>query len=247
MNAPVCKEWTWLNWLRFYSDEDLTPRVVTARFLVVPSAARRWQYAPRMLRTTAVVVAILASAAAARAETETPVTRADVAAGFATGDGASSFSLHAHLGRSVWALGAPDPGSHWRTALRLTAGAAVSSDLSGSGAFLNVAPFVEIGAGAASDARTPRQVTVFARAEPILVPGALGEGGVRFGVGVTLHGFRHVWMPKPATDDEDLAQDVLIPFALPVLGLLNVRHLEVTTDLGVDGRMQYGVVIGIGR
>jgi hypothetical protein len=181
-----------------------------------------------------------------------PVFRVDGGAGLALGDGADSFSLRAHLGRSLWILERPEDRTRtWRAALRLTAGMAFGTDISSHDrAFWTAQPFVEIGLGMANaktELHHARQATVFARAEPVLVPGALGERALRVGVGVTLHGFKPIWMEQSQSEDGQMAESLVMPFALPVLGALNVRDLEVTTDVGEDGRMQYGFVIGLGR
>lgn len=191
-----------------------------------------------------------------------PRVRADGGLGVSLGDGIGAFASRGHLGASWWLAGRGDGGGDgdggghgWRPALRLSAGFAGGVDVRGNHAYYTAAPFAELGVAALrprGESRGAAQLTVFGRVEPILVPGELGERGLRLGVGVTGHGFGTTWVDSchdgnQRTQSEcELLKAMLVLPGLPLLIAANARHVEVTADLGGDGRRQYGVVLGFG-
>jgi hypothetical protein len=90
---------------------------------------------------------------------------------------------------------------------------------------------------------------MFLRAEPVLITGTLNEHAVRVGAGVTLHGFPWLFPPfghsgSEKNGDDDFVNAIMYSIGLPVVAAINVRHIEITSDLGMDGHRQVGFLLG---
>lgn len=179
---------------------------------------------------------------------ELPRVRVDGGLGGMFGDGAGTFAMRGHAGVSAWHRS--DDGF---TALRLTGGLALGMDVADSQhAYATAAPFAELGLAYIRPRTTEhgaRQATVFLRAEPVLITGTLNEHAVRVGAGVTLHGFPWLFpgldhRSSSTSDNDDFTNVVLYSVGLPIVAAMNVRHIEVTSDLGMDGHRQIGFLLG---
>lgn len=182
---------------------------------------------------------------------ELPRLRIDGGLGGMFGDGAGTFAMRAHVGLSAWHR--IEQGS----ALRLTGGFAFGMDIADSQhSYVTAAPFAELGLAHVSPRTAehgPRQATVFVRAEPVLLLGTLNEHALRIGGGVTLHGFPRLFPPfdhsgggHTSSDSEDFEKVFMYTIGLPVVIAMNVRHVELTSDIGPDGHHQVGFLLGFG-
>jgi hypothetical protein len=170
--------------------------------------------------------------------------RLDGGLGGTWGDGDGTFAMRVHVGASKWIR--PNDSAN---ALRLTGGLALGADIADSQhSYATAAPFVELGLAYVDPRlgmRAARNVTVFGRVEPVLAEGTLHEHAMRVGVGVTLHGFSPFLLKSDGSDGDDARQLFVYTVGLPIIAALNVRHVEVVTDVGIDGHKQIGFLLGM--
>lgn len=183
--------------------------------------------------------------------------RADGGVGFALGD-VDAFAIRGHLGGSLWWINSRElvDGTGWHAGLRVSGGAALGVDVRSTHQYYTAAPFAELGLALVKGQQgddAAKNVTMFARVEPRLLGGELESPGARIGVGFTLHGFSAIGLgvgcDHNSQQDEsecELGKMLLYPFALPLLGAINVRDLEFATDVAADGRREYAMLFGFG-